>query len=245
MWLCFSLRVLLLILRKEPAARIQTPPPEYFELFVNLIAARYSNLGRKRVAVAIDGVKFDVCKPGTNEKQSVFYNGWTHGHYISNVFVFAPNGTIVAMVINAPGALHDSTLMEMGKLYDKMETWANDHSVRMVVDSAFQCIDRPYFIRSSQDVAVICDNDDPGEYAVLADATSARQYAEWGMRGFRSSFPRINDRIRFEERGERMLMMQCLPRLYNLRCNFVGINQIRNYFLPALLKKAEDFNDTL
>ena len=76
---------------------------------------------KKSCGIAIDGVKFDVCKPGTNEKQSVFYNGWTHGHYISNVFVFAPNGTIVAMVINAPGALHDSTLMEMGKLYDKME----------------------------------------------------------------------------------------------------------------------------
>ena len=75
MWLRFSLRVLLLILRKEPAARIQTPPPEYFELFVNLIAAQYGNLGRKRVVVAIDGVKFDVCKPGNNKKQSVFYNG--------------------------------------------------------------------------------------------------------------------------------------------------------------------------
>jgi hypothetical protein len=30
-----------------------------------------------------------------------------------------------------------------------------------------------------------------------------RQSAEWGMRAFQSSMPRIKDRMKFEERGER------------------------------------------
>ena len=99
-----------------------------------------------RVALAIDGVKFNVCKSGTNKKQILFDNGWTYDHYISNVFVFIPDSTIASMVINALGSLHGSTLMKMGKLYDKMETWETDYSLRMVVDATFQCIDCPYFV---------------------------------------------------------------------------------------------------
>ena len=146
------------------------------------------------------------------------------------------------MVINAPGALNDSTLMEMGKLYEQMETWTNNYSAWMVVDSTFQCIDRPHFISSSQDAVVICDDDDPGEYAVHANATPARQYAEWGIRGFWSSFPYINDRIKFKVQEEHILMTQCLPCLYCIRCNVVGINQIHNYFLSAHEKKRRRFN---
>ena len=63
------------------------------------------------------------------------------------MFVFAPDGRIVAMVVNAPGAMHDSTLMDMGRLYDKMEQWASSFDIQMVVDSAFQCINRPFLSR--------------------------------------------------------------------------------------------------
>ena len=57
----------------------------------------------KNVVFAIDSIKLNIQKPGNEICQSVFYNGWTHGHYTSNVFIFAPNGQIVAMVVNAPG----------------------------------------------------------------------------------------------------------------------------------------------
>ena len=241
LWLRFSLRILLRVLRSESSARVVAPSAEKFQLYVRLVAEQYSIVGKERVAFAIDGLKLHVCKPGCNMRQIAFYNGWTSGHYISNIFVFAPDGTIAAMVINAPGAMHDSTLMEMGGLYDKMEVWAGKHEVKMVVDSAFQCTNRPFFIRSAQDTALSCDNDNLGAHALNSQATSVRQYAEWDMRGFKASFPRANDRIKFEERGERMLMMQLLVRLYNFRCNMVGINQIRNFFLPALHKRAQNF----
>ncbi len=42
---------------------------------------------------------------------------------------------------------------------------------------------------------------------IARDATSMRQSAEWGMRAFQSSMPRIKDRMKFEERGERKVTL--------------------------------------
>ena len=49
---------------------------------------------------------FEACS-GLLE-QGMFYNGWTHGHYITNVFVFGADGTIIDAVLNVPGSVHDS-----------------------------------------------------------------------------------------------------------------------------------------
>ena len=37
-------------------------------------------------------------------------------------------------------------------------------------------------------------------------AMSCRQAAEWGMRGLQGSFPRLKDRIIYEENGERAII---------------------------------------
>ena len=63
-----------------------------------------------------------------------------------------------------------------------------------------------------------------------------RQSAEWGMRAFQSSFPRIKDRLSYEEAGERKLILRCLILIYNYRANKVGINQIRNTYMVELSK---------
>ena len=106
------------------------------------------------------------------------------------------------MVVNAPGAMRDSMLMDMGGLYDKMQELATNHRIRMVVDLAFQCVNRPYFIRSSQVHEPTNNEEDFGEYALHLQTNSVRQYAEWGVRGFQASFPRYKDRMRFKEHGE-------------------------------------------
>jgi hypothetical protein len=73
----------------------------------------------------------------TNELvQSQFYNGWTHGHYVSNVFVFAPDGKIICCVINAPGSFHDSTVSEYG-IYDKLDFLYKEYNAKTVADSSF------------------------------------------------------------------------------------------------------------
>ena len=79
------------------------------------------------------------------------------------------------------------------------------------------------------------------EIVVNREATSMRQSAEWGMRTFQSSFPRIKDRIIYEEGSGRKLILQFLVYLLNFRANKVGINQIRNTYMPALQQNANVF----
>ena len=74
-----------------------------------------------------------------------------------------------------------------------------------------------------------------------AQATSMRQSAEWGMRSFQSSFPRIKDRILYEESGERGLILKLFVFLFNYRANKVGINQIKNTYLTALQLEGDVF----
>ena len=69
-------------------------------------------------------------------------------------------------------------------------------------------------------------------------ATSIRQSSEWGMRALQSSFPRMCDRLVFEQKGERRIALKMMIYLYNLRARMVGINQIKNFFQPALIRDA-------
>jgi hypothetical protein len=69
---------------------------------------------------------------------------------------------------------------------------------------------------------------------IAHDATSMRQSAEWGMRAFQSSMPRIKDRMKFEERGELEVTLMMMILLYNLRARMVGINQLNSFYLGAL-----------
>ena len=131
------------MLQKECSSKVTAPKSEQFEVYVRAVNEQYALIGEKRVALTIDGLKIPICKPRYTNQQSVFHNGWMSGHYIMNVFVFAPDGRIVAMVVNRTGAMHDSTLMDMGRLCDKMEEWATNHRIRMVVNLAFQCVNRP------------------------------------------------------------------------------------------------------
>ena len=78
------------------------------------------------------------------------------------------------------------------------------------------------------------------EIAIARDATSMRQSAEWGMRAFQASFPRIKDRISFERNGRRKLMVKLMLLLYNLRARRVGINQILNVYMASLMQDVNE-----
>ena len=163
--------------------------------------------------------------------QRYFYNGWTHGHYVSNLFVFEPDGTIVKMVTNAPGCLHDSTIASLGYVYETLEDINREFNVMTVVDSAFEVTNYDCLIQSGQTLPADLDGD---LLTVAREATSLRQMEEWGMRGIQGSFPRLKDKIIFEERGERQIIIQLIARLYNFRSNTVGINQLKSVYMPNL-----------
>ena len=123
LWQRVSLRVMHIVLKKLPTAQVRRPTSSKFESYVDAIRMKYSVLGEMRVAMSLDGLKLMIQSTTCPVRQNAFYNGWTCGHYISNIFVFAPDGKIVAMVINAPGSFHESNIMHMGGLYDRLELW--------------------------------------------------------------------------------------------------------------------------
>jgi DDE superfamily endonuclease len=155
---------------------------------------------------------------------------------VTNLFVFGADGRIIACVLNAPGSIHDSTLAYWGGIYQKLDNCHRKTGGICCVDSAFASNPNPYLICSAQDTTHAQDEE---ELSRLLEATSLRQASEWGMRAIQSAFPRLKDSIRYEEKGERRRILRLVPLLYNLRLELVGLNQIRNTYVPEWSKDVD------
>ena len=106
-----------------------------------------------------------------------------------------------------------------------------DHHGKVLMDSAFASNMYEFIIQSSQNVPIT-----EGRQAMLLgqQATSCRQVAEWGMQGLQGLFPRLKDRIIYEENGGKAIILKFITLLYNYRVQKVGINQILNHYMPLL-----------
>ena len=230
----FGRRVLCHVLSTQAKAQVQLPTdPNKIEEYVDAVAKKHNQLGKERVAFTIDGTKLYIEQAGSNVIQNMFYNGWTKDHYVSNVFVFAPDGCIVAMTINAPGCMHDSGIATYGSMYDKMQYMFDTYGVKSVVDSAFMAVKKEHMIQSGQQIPLVVSTDH-SVVRLHKEATQFRQSSEWGMRTLQASFPWLKDRMVYKEVGERLVVLKLISQLFNLRANCVGISQIRNTYLPFL-----------
>jgi len=183
----------------------------------------------------MDGLKLSIESASGFEEQGRYYNGWTHGHYVSAVIVFCPDGTIPIVAYNVPGSVHDSMIAEWGGVYDKLEKVYERCGGKCTVDSAFGSARYDFLIKSSQ-----VSNGGVEDYIVNSEATSMRQSAEWGMGLLKTSFPRMRDRLRFDDLGERKLTFRMCFWLFNYRSNTVSINQIKNVYMPDMNSNADD-----
>ena len=136
--------------------------------------------------------------------------------------------------------MHDSTMASWSGIYDKIDALFESTGAKVVVDSAFSSEGRNSMIKSYQS-----NIDNRGNVRqnsqIQRQATSVRQMAEWGMRGLQASFPRLRDRLNFEQRGERRLILELIVYLYNYRASVVGLNQIQSVFMPSLKRSANKF----
>ena len=96
-------------------------------------------------------------------------------------------------------------------------------------------------ITSTMDGLNVSGDDVKTQFWIVRRLPLVRQLSEWGMRGLQGSFPRLKDRIKYEERGERKLILQMIVLLYNFRASTVGQNQISSSFMPHLLRDANHF----
>jgi hypothetical protein len=190
-----------------------------------IIAVVYLRLGK--VWGTCDGLNLCFERSISQWIQQMSYNGWLHGHYISNVFVFAVDGTIRICGLNAPGTMHDSTIADYTGVYDKLERVYEAAGGRVIVDSAFKLRNKLFFIQMMPTLAWTRDR-----IVFQRDAVKFHQSAEWGVRSFQSSFPRLCDRICYEEHGERLETMMMFVYLDNFHINLVDCNQICSTFAP-------------
>jgi hypothetical protein len=231
-WLKFGKRVLLYTLQGHPDAKIEKPTNAEVRSYQDSISSQYVHA--QDVWAACDGLKLSMQAAMDDVTQNMFYNGWTHGHYISCIFVFAPDGKIRICCFNSPGCWHDSTQADHGGVYDKIEEVYNATGGKVVIDAAFSLGNRGYFIKSSQ-----LDPMDGQELLTNRDATSVRQLSEWGMRQIQAKFPRLKDDMPYEQQGERKITLNLMVLLYNFQTARVGMNQILNTYM---LEHSPDAN---
>jgi hypothetical protein len=231
-WLKFGKRILLYVLQHHPDARIKKPTGTEILAYKTAISTQYHHV--PDVWAACDGLKLSMQASMDDATQNMFYNGWTHGHYISCIFVFAPNGKICICSLNSLGCWHDSTQADHGGVYDKIEEVFNATGGKVVIDAAFALGQRGYFIKSAQ-----LDPLDAEELLTNRDATSVRQLSEWGMRQIQAKFPRLKDDMPYEEQGERKVTLNLMVLLYNFQTARVGMNQILNTYM---LEQSPDAN---
>jgi hypothetical protein len=77
-------------LRSMPEAKISWPVGEQFEELAKIVRERH-NLLLKAFGV-VDGLNLPVQVSRDEDMQNAMYNGWLHGHFVSNVIVFGPTG---------------------------------------------------------------------------------------------------------------------------------------------------------
>lgn len=131
----FGRRMLVRLFSRHPSAMVTMPSEEKVEEFKLVISRKHPSL-TDEYCVA-DGLKLLLEQSGDLVVQSRFYDGWTHSHYVGNVFVFAPNGHMIACTLNAPVCMHKSTIASYGDIYGKLEEIYNSTGGKCAVDSAF------------------------------------------------------------------------------------------------------------
>lgn len=233
LWLRFGKRVLARVLMNRPEAQIRMPSDTEVLGFINAVSKKHPAL--LNVGYVGDGMKILFEKASDHRKQSMFYNGWKGDHFITNLFVFAPNGKIVAAILNCPGTMHDSELAMVGdpSVYQKLDAWYETYGLKCVMDSAFCTTNRQSIIKSIPREKLWAYSENLEHARVLDQALSLRQSAEWGMRALQGAMPRLKTRWPFEERGERDIGLTMLALLFNYKAERMGLNQIRNVYWPG------------
>jgi hypothetical protein len=133
--------------------------------------------------------------------------------------------------------MHDSTVASYGRVYEKLEHSYLTTGTKTCVDSAFNIAGGPFLIKSSQ-----LDPSGVQEYRVNRDATSVRQMSEWGMHQIKAKFPRMNDTLKYEIRGQRRIDLILMVRLYNHQCTTMGRNQILSTYMPLISPENKFFH---
>ena len=172
-----SLECLLAVLRSLHAARVRWPKASTRRRYAQTIAGR-----EPQVTSAfgfVDGTTFRIEQPAGELIQNAYYSGVKSDTVVQNLFVFAPDGTIIWARTNCPGSWHDS---QMGMPLFSMLQELTDGTC-LIGDSAFPNtrrmqgrVLRPFKRNELSDNA----EERVAQLSLHRVITSLRQAVEWG-----------------------------------------------------------------
>jgi hypothetical protein len=238
LYIRFGRRLLLLVMKDIPGSKVSMPPLGDIREYQRIVESRFPTL--TDVWFVLDGLRIILQEPVIGEIQSKYFSGHKKNHNVNNIFTFCPGGYIIACALNIPGCVHDSSLAFMGRVYEKLQNQNEIAGGKGVVDSAFASDAFPFLIKSCKP-RYLPTNSSLFIIERNKEAIQLRQSAEWGMRGIKSSFPRLLDKLQYEENGERLLLLRLIVHLFNFRTRYIGYNQIQSVFLPQM----REFNDRM
>jgi hypothetical protein len=164
------------------AAQVRWPGPLNCERFEVMIARHHPRL--QKAVGFVDGCHLPIASSVDLDVQNAYYNGWCASHFTSNIFVFAPDGSIIHATINAPGSWHDAAVAHV--LFAKPLTEIPP-GYWIIGDTAFPTSQELQGRIHTPPKASFNDYpSDPIECSKFLrfceQLVSARQAAEWGMR---------------------------------------------------------------
>ncbi|KAG8793004.1 hypothetical protein FRC12_004211 [Ceratobasidium sp. 428] len=227
-YLYFGLQILVHVLRHLPESQITWPSEDEMTYFAELIQRRHPTI--EGAFGFIDGLSLPVETSSDPREQEMMYNGWLHSHRIGNIFVFAPDGRIIACKLNAPGSWHDARIAR--DVYRKLEHSTPD-GFFLIGDTAFQSEELANKIHTPLKEGNILPEDRAERVAAIEysnELTQARQAVEWGMRSLQSVFNRLRVPLSIHDPVGRQRLLETCARLHNLRATCMGINQIRSVY---------------
>jgi hypothetical protein len=185
-----------------------------------------------------------------NWKNKGYYNGWQHDQFVTNLLMFSVCGRKIACVMNVPESVHDSTLALWGGVYDVLEQAYACTGGKCCVDSAFAALNAHSLIRSSDNTTKVRT---AHEMIQLHKATLLRQSIRMGNASNPIFYAKVvlPYSIRTcepepEETGyDRNRMFYCVEvgtaAIQLSRPEFVGLNQLRNTYIPNWSKDCDYF----
>ncbi|OAV97037.1 hypothetical protein PTTG_06430 [Puccinia triticina 1-1 BBBD Race 1] len=232
-YLSCGIQILLEVLKSLRNARITWPSTlDTIQPFAEAIKKKFPLL--KGCFGFVDGLNLPVLVSDNDDVQNAYYyyNGWTCSHYCSCILAFAPDGTIMYAIPNAPGSWHDSAIT--GPLYDEL---------LRNTPTGFQILSDTAFPRKSERLQSRilapakrgdCLPSTPRSYTRLKllnkQVVSARQAAEWGMNSLQGSFARLKLPLPASDHWFRADVLQVVCRLHQLCCWMVKLNQTQTVY---------------
>ncbi|KAG8711925.1 hypothetical protein FRC08_015248 [Ceratobasidium sp. 394] len=237
----FGLPILLESLKRIPEGVLKWLIPEQMAEYSGLVNTRHPEIDG--AFGFVDGLSLPVATSGDPAVENANYNGWLHTHKVSNILVFAPDGTIIYATINSPGSWHDANVAQdvYWQLFNRTPV-----GYFLIGDTAFPklrhgLLDKIHTpLKAGTQLGHLSPAQRRQAIKYSNAITVARQAVEWGMRAIQGAFGRLRIPLDANNSAWRSVVIETCLRMHNLRTRTVEINQIRTDALNGLLRDSTE-----